>query len=171
MWSPLRASSDHSPSSFSLEGGLDWSPTARSFFTRPPTDTPRRAINPGEGLPRPRVARAQETIKLHLSLFQTPTKGSGPGCPLLRASDEHILIVRVLRARRTVWLLPSHPSEGGYPLLNFSVYHGILQPTPVRRGHDHSALLHRMTAPQFARPNMTSSEYNTRCTHTVAVYD
>ena len=120
--SPLRASSDHSPSSFSLEGGLDWSPTVRSFFTRPPTDTPRRAINPGEGLPRPRVARAQETIKLYLSLFQTPTKGSAPGCPLLRASDEHILIVRVLRARRTVWLLPSHPSDGGYPLLNFSVY-------------------------------------------------
>jgi len=27
-------------------------------------------------------------------------KGSGPGCPLLRASNEHIPIVRVLRARR-----------------------------------------------------------------------
>jgi len=27
-------------------------------------------------------------------------KRSGQGCPLLRASDEHILIVRVLRARR-----------------------------------------------------------------------
>src|SRR4026209_536017 len=27
-------------------------------------------------------------------------KGSGRGCPLLRASNEHILIVRVLRARR-----------------------------------------------------------------------
>jgi len=37
-------------------------PTARNFFTRPPTGTPRRAINPGEGLLRPRVARAQETI-------------------------------------------------------------------------------------------------------------
>jgi hypothetical protein len=27
-------------------------------------------------------------------------RGSGRGCPLLRASNEHILIVRVLRARR-----------------------------------------------------------------------
>jgi hypothetical protein len=35
--------------------------------------------------------------------FQFPqpfSKGSGQGCPLLRASNEHILIVRVLRARR-----------------------------------------------------------------------
>ena len=30
----------------------------------------------------------------------TSHKGSGRGCPLLRASNEHILIVRVLRARR-----------------------------------------------------------------------
>ena len=29
-----------------------------------------------------------------------------PGCPSLRASDEHCLIVRVLRARRTDWLFP-----------------------------------------------------------------
>ena len=28
-----------------------WCPTARGFLTRPPTGTPRRAINPGEGLP------------------------------------------------------------------------------------------------------------------------
>jgi len=31
--------------------GADWSSTARSFLTRPPTGTPRRAISPGEGLP------------------------------------------------------------------------------------------------------------------------
>lgn len=41
-----------------------WSPTARNFLTRPPTGTPRRAISPGEGLPRPRVARARETNRL-----------------------------------------------------------------------------------------------------------
>ena len=39
-------------------------------------------------------------------------RGSGPGCPLLRASDEHILIVRVLRARRapgrSLTLLPKY---------------------------------------------------------------
>ncbi len=34
-----------------------------------------------------------------------------PDCPSLRASDEHILIVRVLRARRMVRRLSSHPSE------------------------------------------------------------
>ena len=30
-----------------------------------------------------------------------------PDCPSLRASNEHSFIVRVLRARRTVWRLPS----------------------------------------------------------------
>jgi len=34
------------------------------------------------------------------ALFQTSTKRSGQGCPLLRASNEHSFIVRVLRARR-----------------------------------------------------------------------
>jgi len=32
--------------------------------------------------------------------------GESPDCPSLRASNEHILIVRVLRARRMVWRLP-----------------------------------------------------------------
>jgi hypothetical protein len=36
---------------------------------------------------------------LPLSLFPS-IGGSGQGCPQLRASNEHILIVRVLRARR-----------------------------------------------------------------------
>ena len=54
--------------------------TARNFLTRPPTgkyfppalpsdcfaiDLPGRASSPGEGLPRPRVARAQEINRLH----------------------------------------------------------------------------------------------------------
>ena len=51
-----------------LGGWPDWSPTARNFLTRPPTGTPRRAISPGEGLLRPRVARAQKIISLHPSL-------------------------------------------------------------------------------------------------------
>ena len=37
--------------------------------------------------------------------------GEQPDCPSLRESREHILIVRPRRARRMVWLLPSHPSE------------------------------------------------------------
>ncbi|TKS63484.1 MAG: hypothetical protein EWM73_01411 [Nitrospira sp.] len=34
-----------------------------------------------------------------------------PGCPSLRASSEHSLIVRVLRALRVVWLLPSRQNH------------------------------------------------------------
>ena len=44
--------------------------------------------------------------------FRYLTSGEWPDCPSLRASDEHCFIVRVLRARRMVWLLPSHPSDG-----------------------------------------------------------
>ena len=75
--------------------GSDESPIARDFLTRPPTGTPRRAISPGEGLP----------------IFPTSPAGEQPGCPSLRASDEHRFIVRVLRARRMVWLFPSCSSE------------------------------------------------------------
>src|SRR4029077_2123034 len=78
--------------------GADGSSTARSFLTRPPTGTPRSAISPGRGPSNP----------LHLSLREWP------GCPLLRASNEHILIVRVLRARRAPGrslLFPPHPRE------------------------------------------------------------
>src|SRR5437899_3259725 len=43
----------------------------------------------------PTWASFQESPISHTSL-----KRSGQGCPLLRASDEHSFIVRVLRARR-----------------------------------------------------------------------
>ena len=59
-------------------------PTARNVLTRPPTGTPRRASCPGEGLP----------------ISYAFLEGSGRGCPLLRASNEHRFTVRVLRARR-----------------------------------------------------------------------
>jgi hypothetical protein len=68
---------------------------------------PLRASN--EGLQRPRVARAQETISLHPFLWRllpTLSQGSGRGCPLLRASNEHRFIVRVLRARRAAGRSP-----------------------------------------------------------------
>jgi hypothetical protein len=66
------------------EGVAGMIPTARVIRTRPPTGTPRRAICPGEGLP----------------ISYTFLGGSGRGCPLLRASNEHRFTVRVLRARR-----------------------------------------------------------------------
>src|SRR6266850_796798 len=81
-------------------------PTARNVLTRPPSgryyspalpsdcfaiDFPGRAICPGEGL----------------LVFPTSPSGEQPDCPSLRASREHIPIVRPRRARRMVWLLPS----------------------------------------------------------------
>ena len=44
--------------------------TARNVLTRPPTGTPRRASGPGEGLRRPRVARAKGISQALLSLPQ-----------------------------------------------------------------------------------------------------
>ena len=105
MWSPLRASSDRCFPIFSPEGGLDWSPTARVQRGESATarctstgdhlacpllfqacsfalqgwgliDLPLRASN--EGLPRPRVARAQKTIRLHPLLCSASKKGSWP---------------------------------------------------------------------------------------------
>src|SRR4026208_339663 len=49
-----------------------------NFLTRPPTGTPRRAINPSEGLPRPRVARAKKIIRLH-PLLCSASKEGAPG--------------------------------------------------------------------------------------------
>jgi hypothetical protein len=91
------------------------------------TDLPLRASN--EGSPRPRVARAQKIIRLHPFLCSASKKGTWPlptfqsfrypplrpqgeqpDCPSLRALREHILIVRPQRARRMIWLLPSHSS-------------------------------------------------------------
>jgi hypothetical protein len=46
-----------------------------------------------------RIPNLRASNEGHL-ILSTSLKGSGQGCPLLRASNEHILIVRVLRARR-----------------------------------------------------------------------
>ena len=48
----------------------------------------------------------QQVRSENLPTPHTSHKGSGRGCPLLRASNEHILIVRVLRARRAPGRLP-----------------------------------------------------------------
>ena len=65
-------------------------------------DLPLRASN--EGLRRPRVARAQKIISLPSPpLFRKHRTNVG-GLPIL-------FIVRVLRARRIVWLVSFHSSE------------------------------------------------------------
>ena len=51
------------------------------------------------------LARAFDSLSLYI--------GSGQGCPFLRASNEHILIVRVLRARRTPGRSLPIPSPAG----------------------------------------------------------
>ena len=58
--------------------------TSLNLLTRQPAGTLRRAMSPGEALPT----------------FLTLPSGELPNCPSLRASNEHILIVRVPRARR-----------------------------------------------------------------------
>ena len=76
--------------SLSLQGwGLLDLPLRATFSPALPSDCfaidfPGRAISPGEGLPT----------------FYTFLKGSGQGCPLLRASSDHCFIVGALRARR-----------------------------------------------------------------------
>ena len=56
------------------------------------------------------LARARASCFLLCTIKPSPPRES-PDCPSLRASDEHRFIVRVLRARRIVWRLPSHPSQ------------------------------------------------------------
>ena len=105
--------STKTPDSFSLltelgEGHFDCGRRARPFggrALREQRKLPRPCIPPSE------TARCTSTGNHQApspSLLQPSTKGSGRGCPSLRASDEHILIVRVLRARRA----PGRP----YPL-------------------------------------------------------
>ena len=55
------------------------------------------------------LARARASYFLLCNITLALLRES-PDCPSLRASDEHRFIVRVLRARRMVWRLPSHPS-------------------------------------------------------------
>ena len=79
----LPESSDLRSSIFSLEGGLDGLPLRATF-------------SPAHPLARRDVPLAQARAFNSLNLYL----GSGQGCPLLRASNEHSFIVRVLRARR-----------------------------------------------------------------------
>ena len=53
-----------------IRGGWD-DPNFAHLLTRPPTGTPRRAISPSEGSPRPRVAQATWTHRKHECLDVT----------------------------------------------------------------------------------------------------
>ena len=76
-------------------------------------DLPLRAtFSPAHPLARRDVplARARASCYVLLNITLSLSRES-PDYPLLRASDEHRFIVRVLRARRMVWRLPILPSE------------------------------------------------------------
>jgi len=130
---PQRATQDSSSKLACLlypKDGPDEFPTARIFLTRPPTGTPRRAISPGEGGPISFISR----------------EGSGQGCPLLRASNEHIPIVRVLRARRApgrslpILLRPRVARAQGTHRANPPPADGLFQhPASGHRGHTNHA--------------------------------
>jgi len=76
-------------------------------------DLPLRAtFSPAHPLARRDVPLSLARASCFLLCTITPSRpGESPDCPSLRASNEHSFIVRVLRARRIVWRLPSHPSE------------------------------------------------------------
>ena len=123
----------------------------RDFLTRPPTgryfspalpadcfavDFPGRTISPGEGL-----------------LIRKPRLGSGQGCPLLRASKEHFLNVRVLRARRAPGrslpfllrprvaraqkIIRLHPLLSASYLLHYFIFKGSLVDPRLRALNEH----------------------------------
>src|SRR6202795_4534403 len=101
-----RASNDHEHK---------WSLQACSLFLQGwgLIDLPLRAtFSPTHPLARRDVPLARARAFCFLLCTITPSRPrESPDCPSLRASDEHRFIVRVLRARRMVWRLPSHPSE------------------------------------------------------------
>jgi hypothetical protein len=76
-------------------------------------DLPLRAtFSPAHPLARRDVPVARARASCFLFCIIKPSlPRESPDCPSLRASDEHRFIVRVLRARRMVWRLPSHPSQ------------------------------------------------------------
>jgi hypothetical protein len=90
--------------------GQGCSPIARVFLTLPPTG--RYFYTPYPPIASQSISRDVPRARARAFRFATLCpQGEPPDCPLLRASNEHILIVRVLRARRMVWRLPSHTSE------------------------------------------------------------
>ena len=108
---PLRASNEHIPIvRVPRARGRSGYPSHPSKLAR----CPFRGGADGSSIARVQrgesaTARCASTEDPSASTLKPPTflpspplirKGSGRGCPLLRASNEHILIVRVLRARR-----------------------------------------------------------------------
>ena len=84
---------------FSSKGGLVDPRMRASNVHLLSVRVPRAGGRPGYPSPPTRCASTenrQETLLFSPTYFM----GSGQGCPRLRASDVHILIVRVLRARR-----------------------------------------------------------------------
>src|SRR6185295_2472774 len=68
-----------------------------------PAYTPMTSQSTSRNLP---LAQVRASC-FRLCTIKPSLSSESPDCPSLRASDEHRFIVRVLRARRMVWRLPS----------------------------------------------------------------
>ena len=111
--------------------------------------TSRRAISPG------RVVR-----------FSIPlSEGVAQGCPLLRASNEHIPIVRVLRARRASAPSFPFPSYLAHSLIKRVAWVGSptahVERPQFHRGHSVSTTINDPTKParylvEVVRPGLSS---------------
>src|SRR5574340_957323 len=81
-----------------------------------------RASN--EGLPSPLILHYPTLASENEGSTADPPLGVWPWGPSLRVSNEHILIVRVLRARRTLWPHPNldrhSPQLSGASVISFT---------------------------------------------------
>ena len=90
----------------SFTGGWPvWPPTARGFHTRPPTGTPRRAINPASTFPSCAFREHRRPTDTHI-----PSLSSNPPSPLRGVAEAALYC-----AHRTIYMLP--PSSLVFPLL------------------------------------------------------
>jgi len=77
--------------------------------------------------------RAQRTPSLSTPIpVAVNSKGLSVGCPIVRASDEHCFIVRVLRAHETVLPLHPFPSFFLFPIWHVVTWRVALTWEPVR---------------------------------------
>src|SRR6185503_6000446 len=107
----------------------------------------------GERLSHPIASHVPDNTCPIQFLHHINREGSGQGCPLLRASNEHILIVRVLRARRA----PGHslPIPSATARCASTEDHQAPSPSPIPTGPRRPTTSLRPSRP--AAPTMPSA--------------
>ncbi len=110
----------------SFTGGWPvWPPTARGFHTRPPTGTPRRAINPASTFPSCAFREHRRPTDTHI-----PSLSSNPPSPLRGVAEAALYC-----AHRTIYMFP--PSSLVLPLLEGHIHVGLR--AAVERGPSQGA--------------------------------